>query len=147
MGEQGPIVSHGRGGQGNISADATPYADGSIVRVGEYGDQGDGAYSAGIGGAGNIGSAGIRQASAIPHDTDVVPEMARRSSSERRDGGAFHTGRGGQGNIHYDGGGSKESEDIVTREGISENDAMKKGEGYKKWADKLKEKLKGFARK
>ena len=47
-----------------------------------------------IGGAGNIGSAGIRQASAVPHDTDAVPEMARRSSSERRDGVAFHTGVG-----------------------------------------------------
>lgn len=35
----------------------------------------------------------------------------------------------------------------MTREGISENDAMKKGEGYKKWVDKLKGKLKGFGRK
>ena len=35
----------------------------------------------------------------------------------------------------------------MTREGISENDAMKKGEGYKKWVDKLKGKLKGFGKK
>ena len=58
--------------------------------------------------------------------------------------------RGGQGNIQYDGSGGKENnenEDIVTREGISENDAMKKGDGYKKWVEKLKEKLKGFGKK
>ena len=70
-----PIVSHGRGGmppppplsplpfnkgyltdaiqlvwtgQGNIGADPTPYVDGEIVRSGPVGDQGDGAYSAGV---------------------------------------------------------------------------------------------------
>ncbi|KAJ5357952.1 hypothetical protein N7541_005110 [Penicillium brevicompactum] len=51
-----PMVSHGRGGQGNIGHDTTEYVDGEIVREGVYGDQGDGAYSAGRGGAGNIGS-------------------------------------------------------------------------------------------
>lgn len=35
-------------GQGNISADPTPYVDGEIVRSGPVGDQGDGAYSAGV---------------------------------------------------------------------------------------------------
>jgi hypothetical protein len=35
-------------GQGNIGADPTPYVDGEIVRSGPVGDQGDGAYSAGV---------------------------------------------------------------------------------------------------
>lgn len=48
MGENEPIVSHGRGGQGNIGADPTQYVDAGIVREGPYGDQGDGAYSAGV---------------------------------------------------------------------------------------------------
>ncbi len=68
-----PIVSHGRGGNtplalsislrlsrpslthsppasgaGNIEHDERAYADGEIVREGPLGDQGDGAYSAGV---------------------------------------------------------------------------------------------------
>lgn len=45
-----PEVSHGRGGAGNIAHDDTQYVDGSIVRTGEAGSHGDGAYSAGRGG-------------------------------------------------------------------------------------------------
>lgn len=70
MAGDAPIVSHGRGGifapyppsshysannnlvpypgQGNIGPDSTEYVDGEIVREGVYGDQGDGAYSAGV---------------------------------------------------------------------------------------------------
>lgn len=43
-----PIVSHGRGGAGNIAPDETRYTDGEIVREGPVGDQGDGAYSTGV---------------------------------------------------------------------------------------------------
>lgn len=43
-------VSHGRGGAGNIAKDDTQYVDGSIVRTGDVGSHGDGAYSAGRGG-------------------------------------------------------------------------------------------------
>lgn len=43
-------VSHGRGGAGNIAVDDTQYVDGSIVRTGDVGSHGDGAYSAGRGG-------------------------------------------------------------------------------------------------
>ena len=42
------IVSHGRGGAGNIAPDENTYADGEIVREGPLGDQGDGAYSSGV---------------------------------------------------------------------------------------------------
>lgn len=94
-----PIVSHGRGGQGNIGADPTTYVDGEIVRSGPVGDQGDGAYSAGRGGAGNIGSPHIRPATpGVVHDSVVVPDMALRNSLD----GDYHTGRGGQGNVHLD---------------------------------------------
>ncbi|KAL1968286.1 hypothetical protein VTN77DRAFT_2121 [Rasamsonia byssochlamydoides] len=93
-----PIVSHGRGGQGNIGADPTKYVDGEIVRKGPVGDQGDGAYSAGRGGAGNIGSPHIRPTSpGKVHDTEVVPDISIRPSD-----GDYHTGRGGQGNVHLD---------------------------------------------
>ncbi len=43
-----PIVSHGRGGAGNIEPDSKTYTDGEIVREGPVGDQGDGAYSTGV---------------------------------------------------------------------------------------------------
>ena len=62
-----PLVSHGRGGEdltpvrsafspctdgspgaANISKDSTLYTDGDIVREGPIGDQGNGAYSAGV---------------------------------------------------------------------------------------------------
>jgi len=91
-----PVVSHGRGGQGNIAPDSTEYADGEIVRKGEQGNQGDGAYSAGRGGAGNIGSPHLKPAGK-PHDTDVVPDLAIRKSTE----GDHHVGRGGQGNVEH----------------------------------------------
>ncbi|OKL57621.1 hypothetical protein UA08_07309 [Talaromyces atroroseus] len=105
-----PIVSHGRGGQGNIGADSTKYVDGEIVRSGPTGDQGDGAYSAGYvcmqrGGAGNIGSPHIRPSTpGTAHDSEVIPDIAIRNSVD----GDYHTGvctpsqRGGQGNVHLD---------------------------------------------
>lgn len=43
-------TSHGRGGAGNFNPDDTQYVDGGVVRVGEEGSHGDGAYSAGRGG-------------------------------------------------------------------------------------------------
>ena len=48
MSRQDPIVSHGRGGAGNIERDPTAYTDGAITREGPVGDQGDGAYSSGV---------------------------------------------------------------------------------------------------
>ncbi|MCJ1267685.1 hypothetical protein MMC22_007571 [Lobaria immixta] len=89
------VVSHGRGGAGNVLPDDTPYVDGEITREGPLGDQGDGAYSAGRGGAGNIGSPGLKPTSHTPGDVDVVPEAALRPSSEN-----YHVGRGGGGNVH-----------------------------------------------
>jgi len=91
-----PVVSHGRGGQGNIGPDSTEYADGEIVRQGVEGDQGDGAYSSGRGGAGNIGSPHLKPA-AKGHDTDVVPDLAIRKSQDVE----HHVGRGGQGNVDH----------------------------------------------
>lgn len=43
-------TSHGRGGAGNIIADDTEYMDGEVVRQGQAGSHGDGAFSAGRGG-------------------------------------------------------------------------------------------------
>jgi hypothetical protein len=56
---------------------------------------GDGVYSTGRGGAANIGSAHTKPTSR--HDVEVVPEAATRSSQEDAQ---FHTGRGGEGNVH-----------------------------------------------
>ncbi|ROT35461.1 hypothetical protein SODALDRAFT_320785 [Sodiomyces alkalinus F11] len=90
-----PEVSHGRGGAGNIHPDDTPYADGSVVRAGPEGSHGDGAYSVGRGGAGNIGDAGVKSAATGRADKDIVPPTAYRAST---DGAEHHTGRGGAGN-------------------------------------------------
>ncbi|KAJ6178473.1 hypothetical protein N7519_008934 [Penicillium mononematosum] len=156
---EAPMVSHGRGGQGNIGHDATEYVDGEIVREGPYGDQGDGAYSAGVststtptkpkpksphnckpdatptdasvqrGGAGNIGSPMVRPSSRVPHDTDMIPELAVRDSTDE----TYHTGRGGQGNVHLDEAALKEKEEKEKKKKVAH-------EGL---ADKLKYKLLG----
>ncbi|THC98003.1 hypothetical protein EYZ11_002505 [Aspergillus tanneri] len=117
MGEHDPIVSHGRGGQGNISADPTPYVDAGIIREGVYGDQGDGAYSAGRGGAGNIGSPHVRVTSKVPHDAQVIPELAIRSSTD----GDYHVGRGGQGNVHLDEEHRKQKEEKKHQKSVTHN--------------------------
>ncbi|CAI7630790.1 unnamed protein product [Penicillium viridicatum] len=148
---EAPMVSHGRGGQGNIGHDTTEYVDGEIVREGPYGDQGDGAYSAGVsttptshpatipksgtgtdapdstqrGGAGNIGSPMVRPSSRAPHDVEMIPELAVRDSTDE----TYHTGRGGQGNVHLDEATLKEKE--------------KKKVAHEGLADKLKYKLLG----
>lgn len=80
-------------GAANITPDDTPYADGEIVREGPVGDQGDGPYSAGRGGAGNI-EAQDRPRSATPHDADVIPDTAARIEKVE----SHHVGRGGAGN-------------------------------------------------
>lgn len=53
------------------------------------------------GGAGNIESPSIkpRKSSTVPGDADVVPETALRPGHEYEN---FHTGRGGEGNVHRD---------------------------------------------
>ncbi|OJJ48599.1 hypothetical protein ASPZODRAFT_1631647 [Penicilliopsis zonata CBS 506.65] len=127
MSGQEPVVSHGRGGHGNIGADATQYVDGEIVREGQYGDQGDGAYSAGRGGAGNIGSPHVRPSSRAPHDSEIIPELAIRDSMD----GDYHTGRGGQGNVHLD------------EEHRKDKEKRKSGAVHEGLADKLKNKLLG----
>ncbi|PFH57450.1 hypothetical protein XA68_15039 [Ophiocordyceps unilateralis] len=88
-------TSHGRGGAGNFLADKNEYVDGEVVRVGTEGSHGDGAYSAGRGGAGNIADVGTPASQR--KDQDRVPETAVRVSQEKQD---FHTGRGGVGNEH-----------------------------------------------
>ncbi|KAL6878676.1 hypothetical protein J3F83DRAFT_723497 [Trichoderma novae-zelandiae] len=88
-------VSHGRGGAGNIDVDDTKYVDGEVVRSGIVGSHGDGAFSAGRGGAGNIVDVGT--ASTHRNDTDFVPEVAVRASEDAQ---GYHTGRGGAGNEH-----------------------------------------------
>ncbi|OCK72937.1 hypothetical protein K432DRAFT_430825 [Lepidopterella palustris CBS 459.81] len=87
-----PIVSTGRGGAGNIGVDPTVYTDGGIVREGVQGEAGDGnVYSTGRGGAGNeIAPQGGRR-----NSQDIIPETALREGQEN-----FHTGRGGEGNVH-----------------------------------------------
>ncbi|CAI7669247.1 unnamed protein product [Penicillium bialowiezense] len=147
---EAPMVSHGRGGSASrhhtareTSAMTPPskspdsphqrnltsprYVDGEIVREGAYGDQGDGAYSAGRGGAGNIGSPMVRPTSKVPHDVEMIPELAVRNSTDE----TYHVGRGGQGNVHLDEATLKEKEE------------QKKKKNHEGLADKLKNKLLG----
>ncbi|KAJ5886828.1 uncharacterized protein N7473_009502 [Penicillium subrubescens] len=138
MGEQEqPMVSHGRGGQGNIGHDSTQYVDGEIVREGVYGDQGDGAYSAGqsfhslhftlyAAASATSDPPRVRPTSKVPHDAEMIPELAVRNSSDEN----YHVGRGGQGNVHLDDATRKDKE-------------KKKGLAHEGLADKLKHKLMG----
>jgi hypothetical protein len=63
------------------------------VREGPPGDHGDGAYSAGRGGAANIGSPGLKAVKR--NDKEVIPTEALRASEDTD----HHVGRGGQGNV------------------------------------------------
>nr|KMM69541.1 hypothetical protein CPAG_05856 [Coccidioides posadasii RMSCC 3488] len=105
-----PVVCHGRGGINPLCPSvlfiSNPWDKGiytptapctAITRQGEENDQGDGAYSAGRGGAGNIGPRGAKPTSQTPHDVDVIPPLAIRPSME----GDYHVGRGGLGNISH----------------------------------------------
>ncbi|KAL4926957.1 DUF3602 domain-containing protein [Aspergillus undulatus] len=137
-----PIVSHGRGGQGNIGPDSNEYVDGGIVREGPIGDQGDGAYSAGRGGAGNIGSPHVKPATKAPHDAEFIPEISVRQSQD----GDYHTGRGGQGNVHLDPEGEHakaKEEKAKAKEEKKEEKAEKAGVAHEGLADKLKHKIFG----
>lgn len=63
------------------------------MREGPVGDQGDGPYSAGRGGAGNID--GINEPrTSLPNDEEIVPETAILPSKVE----SHHVGRGGAGN-------------------------------------------------
>ncbi|KAJ9217657.1 hypothetical protein DTO166G4_839 [Paecilomyces variotii] len=135
MSGETPIVSHGRGGHGNIGKDDTPYADASIVREGPVGDQGDGAYSAGRGGAGNIGSPHIPPSKKAVHDNEMIPELAIRNSTDEN----YHTGRGGQGNVHLDEAAKKGKEkEREEKEEKKKNRRSVTNDGLANW---LKEKL------
>ncbi|KAI1811632.1 hypothetical protein GGS20DRAFT_588316 [Poronia punctata] len=120
-----PEVSHGRGGAGNITADDTQYVDGSIVRQGEIGTHGDGAYSTGRGGAANIADKNL-PAAAARADKDYVPPEAVRASVD----GDFHTGRGGAANVAHSG-----------------NEAAPAKQPNQGLADKLKHKIFGAFKK
>lgn len=105
------MLSH-RIGAANIRPDDTPYADGEIVREGPVGNQGDGPYSAGRGGAGNIDKDGALTGHQVG-DEDIVPETATRPAKEHEN---FHYGRGGAGNeIHHK---PKEKEETVSQYGF-----------------------------
>ena len=79
-------------GAANFARDETPYTDGEITREGPVGTQGDGPYSAGRGGVGNIDKDGVAQPKV--GDEDIVPETAIRESKNE----PMHFGRGGAGN-------------------------------------------------
>jgi hypothetical protein len=96
-----PIVSTGRGGQGNIGRDETKYVDAGIVREGVVGESTDGDYSSGRGGAGNIvdsprlGPDGRR----LSHDK--IPDTSLTGAPKHQDN--YHVGRGGDGNAVHAG--------------------------------------------
>ena len=84
-------------GAANIAPDDTVYTDGEIVREGPVGDQGDGKYSSGRGGVGNVVGQPVEKAGGLPHDEDIVPETATRIAKEE----SHHFGRGGAGNAQH----------------------------------------------
>ncbi|RYP07093.1 hypothetical protein DL764_002725 [Monosporascus ibericus] len=132
-----PEVSHGRGGAGNISSDSTQYVDGGIVREGPQGSHGDGAFSTGRGGGGNIGDAGKLPGPRA--DREVVPETAVRPSADED----HHVGRGGAANVEL---GSKHHQQKGQKVTDGQTAAGATGH-HVGLADKLKDKLMGVFRK
>ncbi|KAI1733973.1 hypothetical protein F4680DRAFT_367328 [Xylaria scruposa] len=123
-----PEVSHGRGGAGNINPDDTQYVDGSIVRQGEEGTHGDGAYSTGRGGepcrhsspyhlfpSSPYGFGAVSKADVLPTETGAANIADKDTPSATRADkdfvpaeavrpsmeGDFHTGRGGAANVAH----------------------------------------------
>ncbi|CAK4033635.1 Hypothetical predicted protein [Lecanosticta acicola] len=88
------IHSTGRGGAGNIGKDDNVYVDGDIVREGHPGESSAPEYSAGRGGVGNM----IHADQTGAPSEEVVPESATRVPGKEYEN--FHTGRGGEGNVH-----------------------------------------------
>lgn len=103
-------------GAGNIGQDMGTYIEGDIVREGTPGVSSQPDYSAGRGGAGTgLSPTFSHPISCIPNphpgnivhplgppkaSEEVVPESATRVAGAEHD--SFHTGRGGQGNVHKD---------------------------------------------
>lgn len=85
--DEEPNVSHGRGGVANIGHDSFPYVDGEIHREGEGVSK-----LTGRGGAGNVD-----EEKDPGKEYDVVPEPAKIEAHENE---PYHSGRGGQGNVH-----------------------------------------------
>jgi len=108
------VVSHGRGGTGNIGPDDTKYVDGGIHRESDPASAGL-PYSTGRGGASNIASPKSEPVK-TGSDGDIVPEAAKVLSRD----GPYHGGRGGEGNV------------------VEPEQPKKKGKGL---ADRIKEKL------
>lgn len=105
-------------GAGNIGADPNTYVDGDIVREGT--PQEGGEYRGGRGGAGNtaVASAGAgHSANSGARAEDVVPEPAFRSAEGHEN---FHTGRGGEGNVHRDQFGGHSHDHSGHKEGLLE---------------------------
>ncbi|SPN96726.1 uncharacterized protein DNG_00246 [Cephalotrichum gorgonifer] len=134
-----PEVSHGRGGAGNINPDDTQYVDGEVVRVGVEGSHGDGAFSTGRGGSGNIGDA--KTTAPLRGDKEVIPEAAIHPAPATPQD--YHTGRGGAGNEHVASSevGSKKSSKADETESAPEKPVSVS------LADKLKGKLFGGFKK
>ncbi|KAK7542825.1 uncharacterized protein J3D65DRAFT_615085 [Phyllosticta citribraziliensis] len=145
MSSNDPIVSTGRGGAGNIGHDPHVYTDGAIVREGVQGESSEPEYSTGRGGAGNISTprhgtpdphAHVHHPAADPssagrRSTDVIPEPALRQPGP--DYANYHTGRGGEGNIHrekYGGHSGPQKEDKEKHHHHDEKEG--EGEGGKK---------------
>ncbi|RSL43131.1 hypothetical protein CEP54_015211 [Fusarium duplospermum] len=128
-------VSHGRGGAGNFQVDDTQYIDGEVVRTGVEGSHGDGAFSSGRGGAGNISDVGTKPTER--RDKDIVPDAAIRPSMDGRD---YHTGRGGAGNAQTAAAAERKSEEKL----VTEKPAIVAPVGL---ADKLKAMLFGGKKK
>lgn len=83
------LVSHGRGGTGNIGKDEHQYVDGGIHREGNP----SGVYSTGRGGHSNIASPKGGPV-LTGNDDDVIPEASKVLTREE----PYHGGRGGEGN-------------------------------------------------
>ncbi|KAF2754317.1 hypothetical protein EJ05DRAFT_479834 [Pseudovirgaria hyperparasitica] len=116
-----PLVSTGRGGAGNIGkSDGTEYADGSIVRE-NISDTITEPHSGGRGGFGNIHTPtkGTPKLGATQRDdAEIVPETALKHGEYEN----YHTGRGGEGNVHkekYGGHSQAQKEHKTTEEGKS----------------------------
>lgn len=112
-------------GAGNIGQDDTTYVDANIIREGPAGESHRGEYSSGRGGAGNIVNSPAPAAEppmgAHPQVSDViVPEPATREHRVGEGYADFHTGRGGEGNVHRErfGGHSKAQKEEQGKEGF-----------------------------
>ncbi|KAI9674458.1 MAG: hypothetical protein M1817_001796 [Caeruleum heppii] len=138
----GEVISHGRGGAGNINGSATAGTSAQDLTTPTIKSD---VYTTGRGGSGNMAHSDPSNPDIARQSQDVQPQPVRDSSSD------FHVGRGGAANVgkpvSQEALSGKLSEARWQSEAKSQSSGESAGRDPRGWADKGKELLFGRKKK